>query len=45
VAISSLSFQELGYLDEREKEDKNEGVHDEENIKKKIGNSEEREQK
>ncbi len=38
-------LEELGYLDEKEKEDKKQDVHKEENIKEDFRNSEEGEQK
>ena len=38
-------LEDLGYLDEKKKEDKKEDIHEEENIKEDIGNSEEGEQK
>jgi len=38
-------LEDLGYLDEKKKEDKKEGVHEEENVKEDIRNSGEREQK
>jgi len=45
AAISSLSLPDLGCLDKKKKEDKKEGVHEEENIKEDFRNSEEGEQK
>ncbi len=45
MAISCLCFEELGYLDEKKKEDRKEDVHEEENIKEDTRNSEEGEQK
>jgi len=45
VAISYLSLKELGYLDEKKKEDKKEDVYEEENTKEDFRNSEEGEQK
>ncbi len=43
--IIAAILEELGYVDEKKKEDKKQDVHEEENIKKDTRNAGEREQK
>jgi len=43
--IIATILEELGYVDEKKKEDKKQDVHKEENIKEDFRNSEEGEQK